>query len=253
MVSAVPGTVENPVHVIPVLDLKNGVVVHGIAGQRDRYQPLQSRLTPGSDPVEIAEAIRDRFGWNTFYIADLDGIISGRPRFDLHTKLIKRDFRLMIDTGAREPEDAHRVLQLGAEVIIGLETWTELESLRTLMTGVAAESVLFSLDLKHGQPQCGSNWTDREPLHIARHVASVGVTRIIVLDVAAVGTGRGVPTLPLCRKIAGQLPGVRLITGGGLRTSEDLPALRSEPLEGVLVATAIHTGAWERVKDGVPR
>jgi phosphoribosylformimino-5-aminoimidazole carboxamide ribotide isomerase len=66
---------------------------------------------------------------------------------------------------------------------------------------------------------------------------------MIVLDVAAVGTGRGVPTLPLCRELAARFPQLRLITGGGLRTTQDLLALNGEPLDAVLVATALHNGA----------
>jgi phosphoribosylformimino-5-aminoimidazole carboxamide ribotide isomerase len=231
------------VRVIPVLDLLKGVVVHGVAGQRDQYRPIQSCLTESSEPLEVARVIRRRFGFHTLYIADLDGIISGAPRFDLHRLLLDDGFRLMIDAGARAPADVHRILALGAESIIGLESWDNPESLDELEPDLSAGRVIFSLDLKHGQAQCGPNWPDPDPLAIAGLVAAKGLTRRIVLDVAAVGTRRGVPTLGLCRQLAERFPRLQLITGGGIRTQCDVRGLDDEPLEGVLIATALHNGA----------
>ena len=37
--------------VIPVIDLKGGVAVHAVRGERERYRPLRSRIADGSDPV----------------------------------------------------------------------------------------------------------------------------------------------------------------------------------------------------------
>ena len=42
--------------VIPVLDLKERQVVRGVAGQRDSYRPIVSRLTPSSNPQDVARA-----------------------------------------------------------------------------------------------------------------------------------------------------------------------------------------------------
>lgn len=232
-----------PVQVIPVLDLLGGVVVHGVAGQRDQYRPIRSGLTDSSEPLAVARAIRDRFGLNSLYVADLDGIVSGAPRVDLHQSLVKDGFRLMIDAGARTPADVRRILELGGDAVLGLESWRDPNDLDELQAELAAGRAIFSLDLKHGRAQCGPNWPDSDPLAIVGVVATKGLTRMIVLDVAAVGTGRGVPTLPLCRELAARFPQLRLITGGGIRTSDDLHALEAEPIHGVLIATALHNGS----------
>ena len=60
--------------VIPVIDLKRGVAVHAVRGDRERYRPLRSRIAAGSDPVELTRAVRKRFGFDELYVADLDAI-----------------------------------------------------------------------------------------------------------------------------------------------------------------------------------
>ena len=63
--------------VIPVIDLKGGVAVHAVRGERERYRPLRSRIAEGSDPVELTRAVRERFGLDELYVADLDAIAGG--------------------------------------------------------------------------------------------------------------------------------------------------------------------------------
>ena len=47
--------------IIPVLDLQAGQVVRGIAGERQNYLPIVSRLTTSSRPLGIAQAFRAEF------------------------------------------------------------------------------------------------------------------------------------------------------------------------------------------------
>ena len=42
--------------IIPVIDLKRGQVVHGIAGDRARYQPVKSCLVDTPHPARVARA-----------------------------------------------------------------------------------------------------------------------------------------------------------------------------------------------------
>jgi uncharacterized protein related to proFAR isomerase len=62
--------------VIPVIDILHGQVVHGIAGNRSSYQPIQSRLTASTHPLDVAKAFHEVFGFTKLYVADLDAIRS---------------------------------------------------------------------------------------------------------------------------------------------------------------------------------
>ena len=55
---------------ILAMDLKSGLVVHGMKGDRASYRPLDWGLSPTADPAGYVEAIAPRF----LYIADLDRI-----------------------------------------------------------------------------------------------------------------------------------------------------------------------------------
>ena len=49
--------------VIPVIDILNGIAVHGIRGERKKYQPIKSVLTKSAEPVEVAAAFEEPMGY----------------------------------------------------------------------------------------------------------------------------------------------------------------------------------------------
>jgi phosphoribosylformimino-5-aminoimidazole carboxamide ribotide isomerase len=233
------------VRVIPVLDLLDSVVVRGVAGRRDEYRPVESSIAVSAAPIDVARAFRDHFGLTTLYVADLDAILHGELNQDAMQDLADDGFELLVDAGARNAADADLVLAAGAtKVIIGLETWPLLSSLELLTRRVGPEQLIFSLDLKSGElVRTFNDLLNDDPMDVAAAVLEAGVHELIVLDVAAVGTGSGISTLPLCRSILDFAPRSRVITGGGVRTADDLKTLHENELHGALVASALHDGS----------
>jgi phosphoribosylformimino-5-aminoimidazole carboxamide ribotide isomerase len=86
-------------------------------------------------------------------------------------------------------------------------------------------------------------YCEPEPLEIALRAVECGVRSLIVLDLAGVGEGQGVPTIPLCRQLRAQCGDLEIITGGGVRHAGDLAELATAGVDGVLVASALHDGA----------
>ncbi|WP_020475060.1 HisA/HisF-related TIM barrel protein [Zavarzinella formosa] len=226
--------------IIPVLDLLNGVVVRGVGGRRHEYRPIQSVLTSSVDPIPVANALIEAFNPSEIYIADLDAIQSSGscplvPLSPCHPVTI------WLDAGVRDAASAMRVAGTGCHVVAGLETVESPEVLREILEAVSPEKVVFSLDLKAGTPL--RTWPGiAEPLAIARHVVSLGVQRMIVLDLARVGEGQGTGTDDLCRRLAGEFPGLDLIAGGGITSIEDIQQLADLGVKGALVASALHDG-----------
>ena len=64
---------------------------------------------------------------------------------------------------------------------------------------------------------------------------------LLVLDIGRVGTGCGVD-LGLLETLRRRFPDVRLLAGGGVLTRRDLDRMRDVGCDGVLVASALHTG-----------
>src|SRR6266542_6361151 len=92
--------------VLPVLDLKAGVVVRGVGGRRHEYRPVVSRLTTSSDPLAVARAFRQHFGLSELYLADLDALAGVAPALPTYAILRADGFRLWVDAGVRGPERA---------------------------------------------------------------------------------------------------------------------------------------------------
>ena len=60
--------------VIPVIDLKGGVVVHARRGDRARYRPIESPLSPTATPLDVVTGLMALHPFRRLYIADLDAI-----------------------------------------------------------------------------------------------------------------------------------------------------------------------------------
>ena len=234
--------------VLPVLDLLNGVVVRGVAGRRSEYRPLRSNLTASVHPLDVACALRTAFGFSQLYIADLDAIIHHRPDDDVYQQLIDSDFRLLIDAGIANVEQSLLIRDVGAEPIIGLESCPSPAVLAGIISanhGIAT----FSLDLMNGHPLSASDsigWSV-VPCEIVRQAVSCGVRRIIVLDLADVGTSQGTQTVDLCRSILAEFPELKLTCGGGVRGRDDLRNISRIGASNVLVASALLDGRLSRV------
>lgn len=236
--------------IVPVLDVMNGEVVRGIGGRREEYRPIVSRLTASSRPLDVARAIQNHFGLSEFYLADLDALRGGAPHPTLYAALREQGFRLWVDAGVRELTQACQMAECGIErIIAGLETVAGPAALAA-MVPVLGERLVFSLDLRAGEPLGDRGaWNGGDAWSIAEQAIGLGVRRLLVLDLARVGLGDGTGTLPLCSRLCAQFPDVEISAGGGVRHASDLEALRQCGVRAALVASALHDGQlMERLK-----
>ena len=234
--------------ILPVLDLLNGVVVRGVAGKRGEYRPIQTGLAACPEPLAIARAFRLQFGLTALYVADLDAILHARPNLTCCRELADDGFELLVDAGLKEAAQGEWLVSAGVHTLIaGLETLPGPTLLAELCRRFGPERVVFSLDLKQGEPLYdGPAWDWRAPEELIDCAVGHGIGNVIVLDLAQVGVGGGVETLGLCRRIQAKHPSLRITTGGGVRGAADLEQLRAAGIEGVLVASALHDGRLSR-------
>jgi phosphoribosylformimino-5-aminoimidazole carboxamide ribotide isomerase len=231
--------------ILPVIDVMHGQVVRGVAGQRDKYRPIVSRLTTSTAPRDVAAAFREHFGFDALYLADLDAIAGRQPALDLYHALCEDGFRLWVDAGLREARDAAALLDAGGDSIIaGLESLAGPAALAALVKRCGRERIVFSLDLKMGRPLGDvSAWGTPDPLDIVDQAVVLGVRRFIVLDLSNVGVGQGVGTVALCREVRSRHAGLEMTTGGGIRGIDDLHRLEASGVDYALAASALHDGA----------
>ncbi len=229
--------------VIPVLDILDGQVVHGIQGKRESYKPIVSKLVSTADPLDVVQVFGQKFGFMRFYIADLNAI----QRIGDNYKILRRikekfpRFSFMADIGVRNLTDIINARKdLVDTFILGTETLESVEELDNILKNIGASKILLSLDLKNGHL-----------LHVPfGFQGSIGnfleifmirkIPEILVIDLAKVGTSAG-PIYPEALQIRSEYQG-NIILGGGVRNARDLELLQKKDFNGVLIATALHSG-----------
>ncbi|MEM7264003.1 MAG: HisA/HisF-related TIM barrel protein, partial [Planctomycetota bacterium] len=200
--------------ILPVLDLKGGHVVRGVAGDRENYRPIESVVCSGSGPTEVARAIADQFGFDRFYVADIDGLSGGRVDDTSVRALLGDGRRLLLDAGVSRPETACELLALGVQTLVApLERLQRPQDLEELLDVSELDRWCFSLDLRRGLPVADAEEWSRDPIEIARRVLDLGVREMIVLDVASVGVRGGPTTDSLCARLREEAGDVSLISG----------------------------------------
>jgi phosphoribosylformimino-5-aminoimidazole carboxamide ribotide isomerase len=231
---------------IPVIDLKSGVAVHAVRGERERYRPLRSEIVSGSDPVQVARAVREALGLEELYVADLDAIEGGAGQHEVVAALAQ-EAQVMVDAGVCEVAAVRLLLELGAaRVVIGTETLADRAALGRLRAELPDAPIVLSLDLRAGRVV--SPDAELARLGAAEALARLspsGVREVIVLDLARVGSAAG-PDVALVRELSTRFPDCHVLAGGGVRDAADLHALAEAGAAGALVATAIHGGALSR-------
>jgi phosphoribosylformimino-5-aminoimidazole carboxamide ribotide isomerase len=222
--------------IIPVLDLKGGVVVRARLGQRDHYRPIETPLSPTSRPEDVARGLRSVFPFRTIYLADLDAIEGKGDNADALMRLRGEcpGVTFWVDNGTRDAAAAERWLEVEAgHLVLGSESLADLAPLRRLS---AHERLVLSLDFG-GDGFRGPRDLLADP--------SLWPRRVIAMTLARVGSGAG-PDLVALERIRRMVGGRQLYAAGGVRDAADLAGLAHAGIAGALVATALHDGRLGR-------
>jgi phosphoribosylformimino-5-aminoimidazole carboxamide ribotide isomerase len=227
--------------IVPVIDLKGGIVVHARRGQRADYAPLRSPLVDGCEPTAVARALCAVCRTRMLYVADLDAL-AGKPADEATLAALAALADPWVDAGATTPARAAALARAGAvRNVIGTESIGA--DLPTHGPPAAPEPPLvLSVDLRDGMLiSPDPALAGAAPAAAAPLATKLAVRELLVIDLARVGSGAG-PPVDAVAELSAALPGVAIYAGGGLRDDEDLRALESAGATGALVATALHEG-----------
>jgi phosphoribosylformimino-5-aminoimidazole carboxamide ribotide isomerase len=218
--------------VIPVLDLKQGVVVHARMGRRDQYRPIETPLASTSSPVDVARGLLAIHPFETFYIADLDAIERAGDNDAALTRLKTELPNLVfwVDNGVADLARANSWLDAGlGNLVLGSESQRDGSLVRRLS---ADDRVILSLDYR-GDAFLG-------PAALLSDAAD-WPGKIIAMTLARVGSANG-PDLDRLSAIRARAPDKLIYAAGGVRDPSDLAALRRTGIAGALVASSLHNG-----------
>jgi phosphoribosylformimino-5-aminoimidazole carboxamide ribotide isomerase len=222
--------------IIPVIDIRGGIVVHARGGNRQNYPVLKSVLTPSAEPAEV---ISDLLAWLPFpciYIADLDAIEQRCQQESFYRELCRQfpQTAFWLDSGIKR---AHEVAAYddisNLQLVVGSETLVETEM---LMQADSASRLILSLDKKK-ETNLGNGELFSQPKWWTR--------KMILMNLDRVGADQG-PDLQWLRTLLSQSQAVDWYLAGGIRNEADLIQAQRTGAKGVLIASALHTGALSK-------
>jgi phosphoribosylformimino-5-aminoimidazole carboxamide ribotide isomerase len=226
--------------------LKDHLVVRGVGGRREEYRPIGPS---SAAPAAVAGMWRTSFGFDRVYVADLDAIAGRAPDWPSLDQIAATGLKMLLDAGIGDAARAEQFLRNASlqpcidALIVGLESVAGPEALRDLLQRIGPRRAMFSLDLKEGQPLTSSQaWRQLSVLKIADCAMTAGFRRLLILDLACVGSGRGPGLVDACRAVRATHPDVEIVSGGGVRDVGDVNLLLSAGCDAVLVASALHDG-----------
>ncbi|HWO42441.1 MAG TPA: 1-(5-phosphoribosyl)-5-[(5-phosphoribosylamino)methylideneamino]imidazole-4-carboxamide isomerase [Candidatus Eisenbacteria bacterium] len=228
--------------VIPAIDIKDGRCVR-------LYQGDMARSTVYFDRPLAAARHWQREGARLIHIVDLDGAVQGRPVHLREVEAICKETGLVVQLGGglRSAETVETVLAIGvARAVIGTAAYDDPDLLRRLCASFP-DRIIAGIDARDGKAAV-QGWTETtgaDAVALARRCESAGVARIIYTDIERDGTRAGVnveATGRLARSVR-----IPVIASGGVGSLEDLRRLKTleqEGVEGVIVGSALYTGAF---------
>lgn len=218
--------------VIPVLDLKQGVVVHARMGRRDQYRPIETPLASTSSPLDVARGLLAIHPFETFYIADLDAIehAGDNDAALMRMKTALPNLVFWVDNGVADLARANSWLDAGlGNLVLGSESQRDGSLVRRLSRD---DRVILSLDYR-GDAFLG-------PAALLSDAAD-WPGKIIAMTLARVGSANG-PDMDRLSAIRARAPDKLIYAAGGVRDPSDLAALRRAGIAGALVASSLHNG-----------
>ena len=217
--------------IIPVIDLKDGVVVHARLGMREHYRPISTDLCSSPDIHRVIEAFLGVYDFDTFYIADLNAITGqgGHERLISQVLTAYPHIVFWIDSGYQRvgPYPANYMPVLGSECY---------SDDKVLEIKAFGRRFILSLDYSAFEA-LGADRLFTDP--------NLWPDTVIVMTLNRVGSHQG-PDLDKLSEFCSRYPHQQFVAAGGIRNTDDLQALEQIGIRQALVASALHSGSIGR-------
>ncbi|PPD29383.1 MAG: histidine biosynthesis protein [Methylomonas sp.] len=213
--------------IVPVIDLKDGLVVHAVRGNRIDYRPIHtfSSLIKHSSLEAVMESFLSLYAFKQFYIADLNAITGTGSHQTLIESLLKNhpELDFWVDNGSQLTDLSSRLPN---------QTWIIGTESQQTYTAPASKDFILSLDYQDHQQIGDSDWFNN---------SQYWPDQIIIMTLNRVGSNNG-PDFDKLRPFIQQHPDKQFIAAGGIRNSIDLNDLQKLGVHAALVSTALHNG-----------
>lgn len=229
--------------IIPAIDLRHGKCVRLAQGRKDAATAYDR------DPIAVAQAFEAE-GAQMLHVVDLDSAFGERQSVnrDVAKRIIDSvGIPVQFGGGMRTITDVEELVRAGANrVVIGTLAAEAPETVVTLVERFGTR-IVVAIDSRDGRVMTrGWEKTGKlDAVELARHIARLGVERIVYTDVSRDGmlTGPNIEQTCLIAKESG----LKVTASGGVSSLEDirrLARLSEFGIDSVIVGKALYEGRF---------
>lgn len=223
--------------IIPAIDLKDGHCVQLVGGD------IAQERVRLPDPVAQALAFEAQ-GAEILHVVDLDRALGRGSNVRLVQMILETvSIPVQVGGGIRMFEDIDYLLECGAaKVILGTRAVKDPQFLREAAERYGSR-LTIAVDAR-GEEIVVKGWTEgsgRKLSEFAQEVDNLGIGTLLYTDVGKEGRLAG-PNLAEVQRLV-SLCKTRVLASGGIRSIDDLVALKKAGAWGAVVGMAVYTGA----------
>ena len=226
--------------IFPAIDLRGGKCVRLIQGDFDKE-------TVYSDDPQATALKWQNLGAKFLHVVDLYGARAGSPQNLSAIKSILNAVKIPIEVGGgiRTIDDMEKLLSLGVRRVILGSVAVENISLVEEAVKKFGDKIVVGIDARNGFVAV-HGWEKSSAVKVgelAKKIVAAGVETIIYTDISKDGMLSGV-NAEIFTKLAEE-SGAQIVASGGVKSIEDIRALKAAKVAGVIVGKAIYTGSLD--------
>ena len=226
--------------IFPAIDLRGGKCVRLIQGDFDKE-------TIYSDDPQATALKWQSLGAKFLHVVDLDGARAGSPQNLDAIKNILDAVAIPIEVGGgiRTLDDMEKLLTLGVRRVILGSVAVENISLVEDAAKKFGDKIVVGIDARNGFVAV-HGWEKSSAVKVgelAKEIVAAGVKTIIYTDISKDGMLSGVNAETFAE--LAKESGAEIIASGGVKSIEDIRALKAAKIAGVIVGKAIYTGTLD--------
>jgi phosphoribosylformimino-5-aminoimidazole carboxamide ribotide isomerase len=225
----------------PALDLMGGACVRLSQGS------FTSKKVYDEDPARVLAKFQEN-GAKFVHVVDLDGAKDPQKRqIGLLEKLARFPVKIQAGGGIRATEDVQGLLSAGVDrVVVGTLAAKQPDIFSQMLLQFTGDRLTVALDLfvdRNGDVAIAtSGWREKSNLRLEdlmEWFLPLGLKRVLCTDISKDGMLAG-PNFELYRRFIAAYPNIELQASGGVRSIEDLLALKQIPVHSAVVGKAIY-------------
>ena len=208
-------------NIIPAIDIKGGMVVRAMGGNRKYYQPVHISLNQSSDPIVFTRRIIQLYHPSVIYLADLDSLNNDGDNINIIIELCNlfKNIIFWVDVGNR------KIRSLEKNNIIHVMCSECLKKIKNF--NYIYKNHIYSYDYKEGI--IGFKYFQK--------LDSKYKNKIILMNMSDVGTSKG-PDYRHIKRIC-RSSKKEYYVAGGINSVFDIIRLRNMKVNGVIVSSIL--------------